>query len=175
MDFRAYLSHVAGNWKLVLAATAPAALSRAFDMAPPWPDPSGNASYALTAVLSIIGLLVPYTLRRMRHRAAYMIAAGALAAASAVLFMGAWSQWVGEASAKQGEELVRIRYVRGAELVAPPPGTTLDQMIILHGFRMEQIYSSSALRRSRLILLFSFSSIFFFLTVAVTTTALQNR
>lgn len=166
MDFAEYLKAIAGNWKLLLAAALPATVSWIISLAPPWPDAAGNVSYAFAVVMSVVGILIPWALHRLRNRAWPVVACALLSLCLIMTYAACWSLWIGQASQRNGDALVEFRFVKGDQLTVPLKGTTERDVLRDNGYRVEDVYTPSSLLKTRLALLFSFAGTFFFITIA---------
>lgn len=166
MDFSAYLKRVASNWKLLAAAALPATLSWVLSLAPPWPDPSGNSAYAFAVVLSIVGILIPAALHQIRNRTWPILVCALLSLCLIVSYAACWSLWIGKATQMNGGTPVETRFVKGGQLAVPLKDTTEKDVLRDNGYRVEDVYTPGSLTKTRLLLLFSFAGVFFFITIA---------
>jgi hypothetical protein len=81
MEFVSYARLLKRHWKVALTAVVAPTVCWPLNLCPPWPDSSGGAACAIAALLSIIGLLVPYAFSRSRGKVASPVSVGAAVAA----------------------------------------------------------------------------------------------
>jgi hypothetical protein len=67
------------------------------------------------------------------------------------------------------------RLVKGTTLKVSAAHLQEKKLLGIHGYRVEEVYTSGSLTFNRLVLLLSFSGIFLFLTMAFGFTALSPR
>jgi hypothetical protein len=170
IDFSTFARWLQENWKLAIAAVIPASLCKLVGFSPPWPDPTGLAGCAIAVLASLIGVVVAFAYSGTRLNASHgMLIAAAGAVCCLGVYLAFWSLFVGSGSQTIGSnhELVRTMFVKGTFKVAPAPMTEEKDVLQLHGYRVDEVYTSGSLLRNRLILLISFSGTFFFLTIAL--------
>jgi hypothetical protein len=174
MEFQTYIRSLRSHWKGALAAVVAPAVCLPLRFCPPWPDSSGLTGCAVAAVVSLVGLLVPYGLSVPKAKASrLMVGTGLLAGFCLLAYIVCWSLWVVDATQSNRGQIVTTRVVKGTTLAVPTDGLREEEILRKHGYRVEEVYTRTSLIVSRLALLSSFSAVFFFLTVSFGFTALQ--
>jgi hypothetical protein len=167
------------HWKAALAAAIVPAVCLPLSMCPPWPDRAGATSCAIAALFSVVGIVVVYSTstRSAKRAKTFARGFGAAAATCLVFYIASWSLWVGNARQVAGEEqrVAEMQFVKGAYLESPSNELREKDLLRVHGYRVEEVYTSLSLMISRLSLLLSFSGAFFCLTAAFGFTASSRR
>jgi hypothetical protein len=176
VQFLAYLRLLKRHWKAALTAVVAPAVCFPLNFCPPWPDSTGATSCVIAAIISVVGVLVPYAFPTSRKKAlARSIGAGIVAAVCLLVYIASWSSWVRNAEQFNDGHLVSAQVVIGTTFAISTQNLSEKELLRYHGFRVGEIYSSTSLMVTRLVLLSSFSAIFFFLTAAFGFTATKKR
>lgn len=170
VDFSTFAKWLQENWKLAIAAVAPASLCKLAGFAPPWPDAGGLAGCAVAVLASLIGVVIGFALSgtKLNTRYALLIAAAGAAGCLGVYF-AFWSLFVDSFAQASGSnhDLVRTVFVKGGAFKVATDHMDEKQVLQLFGYRMDEVYTPASLLLSRLGLLASFAGTFFFLTVSL--------
>lgn len=177
--FAQYARALKIHWKAAFAAAIVPAVCLPLNMCPPWPDSAGATSCAIAALFSVIGIVVSFSDSRRSAKRARTLARffGVAAATSIVVYVASWSMWVEKAQQVVGEErrVAEIQFVKGSSLKSPSNEPQEKDLLRIHGYRVAEVYTPLSLMISRLVLLLSFSGIFFCLTAAFAFTATSRR
>ena len=144
---------------------------------PPWPE--GRAAI-VGVVFCVVALIIGHAIFSKRGRTApdrarlallsqWAGCASLLASlALCATYISAYSLYVVTDVKVEGEREVQIRRVIGAELRDPKNAGQLEQALLLDNqFEEDRVWTRQSLTRTRLLVLFSYAGMFFFLALGL--------
>ena len=179
MNFKEYINGLGLLWKLAVAAAASTPLVLVpVKIYPPWPEIAGYATTAITAIIAVCGIIIPFLILDLRAKFKLLGIVSLLTGILLLLlYFSFWSLWVGTVAQKEDGKVSTYYYVKGSEVkptIAQGPHTP-DELFELYGYTPENVYTAMSLLRNRLLLLASFSLTFFFLNMGIGFTASSSR